>query len=324
MKLITLSKIAFITLLGSGGITTAVIFSNVNSFEAPYLKVLTKENYENIKSKQNDTKSPLINYEALPTSNISFTNILKQENLGDLNAFIITVGSQAYAQTNSMLFGQNKEFSEINSYMVNSSALMLKLYDLFYNEKSEHHNLISEYSNIQFFSFLDILTNKDISAAEYLLEYRRTKLGQSPDNANPDDDTYNASNVWKVTNPDTSTVETLPVVKSSSGNSNFYFDFSPTDAYYQFLPNNEYGTEYEKVYFRNQEHVSLFNNTINWVNEYATNYLENFSLSSQGSIVAAKKTDGIWTFRTFSYDSTIDDIISFYNPDSANDEETTS
>lgn len=313
----------FSTIIAAGGITSAVVFSNLKNTTSPYPKVLTKQMYQNlVKDQKLENSSGVakvaIDYGSLPTSSTSFYDLLSMKNI-PTNAFILTVGSQAYASTNNLLNGQNKTWSEYNPNKIDSSALMLKLYDLFYNEKSEHHSAIANF-NINFYSFIDVLDTQEIKNAENLLHYRMTSLGVRQD---PDADgryPIGVSNVWNVKNPDTNVSSQEPVVKKSSSTNlkdTINFMYEPESNYYEFRPDSDYETKYERVYYRNQEDIALYNTTINWANSYASSYLSGFSLNKEGSIVLAKKESGNWSFKSISSfdESTFESVLTFYNED---------
>ena len=102
----------FSTIIAAGGISSAVVFSNLKNSASPYPKVLTKQMYQKlVKDQKLENSSGVakvaIDYGSLPTSNTSFYDLLSKKNI-PTNAFILTVGSQAYASTNNLLNGQNE------------------------------------------------------------------------------------------------------------------------------------------------------------------------------------------------------------------------
>lgn len=322
MKISTFFKGVFISSLVAGSVASAVVFSNINIVKTPYVKVLTKEKYLELRKEQNislDNKFDpvIINYSSLPSSDISFKDLVMQKNLRT-NAFVLTVGSQAFAQTNKFLTGQSKPWVSINPYNVDNSAIMLQLYDLFYNENSEHHNAVKDF-NINFYSYIDILDTKEIKDASNLLQYRRTQLGEKPkENNNNNGVSVGQSNVWTIDVPDTEVDKEELVVKSSS-DGEVEFNYNPElGSHYLFRPDDKYETEYEKVYFRDQKEIGLFLNTLKWTNQYASAYLNGFNIdeTGNGSIVCAKidPETNVWKFKTFTGTEKLNDFIAFYNP----------
>ncbi len=335
MKLKTFICSGVIAIAAGAGITAAVEFSDISKQNSPYLKVVTKETYQQLMQQQgvntsNVATTPVsIDYGSLPTSGVNFIDLLSQNKIKG-NSFIITVGSEAYSQTRKILYDANAVDNIDFSTNISSSSLMLKLYDLFYNDRGadNKHNVVAEYAkSMTFYSFIDIAYSTKTQAASQLLWQRATQEGDKfPEtiyngSENPltgqDQVAMGQSKLWTVPVKKESTkTQDLPVVKSSSGSSTVNFVYEPTDAYYEYRPDNKLDTKYEKVYFRDQKEVSLYNDTISWASSYASSFLPGAEFSAQGSVVCAKKNDkGQWLFKSFTTasDSTLDDIISFYD-----------
>ncbi len=333
MKLKTFIFGGAATIAIAGGITAAVHFSNISQQTTPYLRVLTRETYNRMKAQQGlagtDNKTvPVvsIDYGALPTSGVSFMDALTQDKISG-NAFIITTGSEAFPQTRKMLYGQepgnNGEGNKVQS--LDASATMLQLYNLFYNPENENYIDVEQYADsMTFYSFMDIVYCQKVIEAENLLQYRRTQLGNKDPEPQGDDSgkalvAKGYSRLWSVPVKDEeSKKEDLPVVKSSSGSAEkIDFNYEPTNAFYEFRPNNGIDTKYEKVYFRDQQEVNLFNDTLSWASSFAGTYLsgDGLSFTKEGSLICAKKEDGIWKFKGFlDFGSeTLASIIDFYS-----------
>ncbi len=322
MKLKTFICSGIGAIIAAGGITAAVTFAGVEKQSTPFLRVVTKETYLHLKDKQgitSPTQPVVIDYGSLPTSGVSFMDLLTT-NI-DANAFIITTGSQAYKQTRSILY--DSDANETLTTIADSSALMLKLYDLFYNENNDRHNLVENYaSSMNFYSFIDIVLTKETDDAANLLHKRRTQMGDKfPEPTGADDKTgedlvaSGRSKLWEVPIEKESTkTEDLPVVKTSSGTDIVAFDYKPTDAYYEFRKDNKIDTEYEKVYFRNQNYVKQYKDTINWASSFSSSFLTGASFSDEGSVVCAKKQDNHWYFSSYTSggEETLNSIINFY------------
>ncbi len=344
MKVKTLIFGGAITIVAAGGIAAAVQFSDIKQQNTPFLKVITRETYNQMKAQQGvnnqnvSTKPVAIDYGALPTSGVTFMDALSQDKIKG-NAFMITVGSEAYGTTKNILYGQTNDKDGDPAHFSNkidAGALMLRLYDLFYNPENDRHDLISTYADsMNFYSFIDIVYTKKTWDATNLLQYRRTQMGNEM--PIPEGYTENSSGdkfveeqkslinrgysmLWKVAKEKESGFNRYPVVKSSSGSSeSIPFDYTPSNSYYEFRPDGGKDTPYEKVYFRDQAEVNLYNDTLDWASSYAGTYIPSASFSKEGSLICAKKENNVWSFKTFtpsnadSTDSTIESIIDFYS-----------
>lgn len=310
MKIIVLLKVFLGIGIATAGVTSAVVFSNVNNTQRPYAKVLTKENYLAIRKSQNltsDNYRANINYATLPNSNYSLTDLLTTNHPQD-QAFMLTIGSQAYAPTNLLLNGLNNTWENSGNANIEGikDSLMLKLYDQYLMQDTS--------LNMQFYNYIDVVDTKEYADAAKLLNKRKTSYGETA--VDRED-----SNYWQVLNDkgqwDPTTNNIQLVVKNSAN-----FDYTPnTSTYYEFRPDNKYDTEYQKIYFRNDDHTRTFVDSVAWMSNYASRNLS-ASLTQEGSLLCVKYDADYakWTFQSFSaanqfetIDSTYESIKTFYS-----------
>lgn len=314
MKIITLFKSFLAVGVTAAGITSAVVFSNINNITAPFVRVLTKSDYEQIKAAQG-TKNININYATLPTSSETVVDLLTSKS-PEKNAFMFTVGSQAYANTNLLLNGINKEWDDGANpdIFVPSGSLMLDLYDAFYSGNYPKLSSI----NMSFFSYIDIVSTKNYQEGLDVLNYRRTQLG----NVDPEITIGNGeSRLWNVLNTkgnlDPAAPNLQPVVKDGSK-----FIYYPNyDSFYEFRPNDKHDTQYERIYYRRDAKTKEFLDATSWVNTYATSNL-NVPFAREGSLFCAKYNSltSAWEFKSFigtdefqnGRNKTVEEIINFY------------
>lgn len=313
MKLTVLFK----TFLGIGimtaGITSAVVFSNINTTQRPYAKVLTRENYLAIRQSQNLTGDnnykANINYATLPNTNYSLTDLLTTNHPQD-KAFMLTIGSQAYASTNLLLNGLNNTWDNGGNANIEGikDSLMLRLYDQYFMQDTS--------LNMQFYNYIDVVDTKEYSDAAKLLNKRKTSFGERDVNASREE-----SNYWKVLNDkgqwDPTSKNIQLVVKNSAT-----FNYTPsTSTYYEFRPDDKHDTEYQKIHFRNDDRTRTFLDSVDWMANYASKNLSS-SITKEGSLLCVKYDADYakWTFKSFSssgqfetIDATYESIKTFYS-----------
>lgn len=315
MKIITLFKSFLAIGVTATGITSAVVFSNIDNITAPFTRVLRKSDYDAIRSAQG-AKNINIDYATLPTSSETIVDLLTTKN-PNKSPFMFTVGSQAYANTNLLLNGVNDDWDNGGNADIvpPSSSLMLDLYDLFYSGKNAKLSSI----DMSFFSYIDIVSTKNYKEAEELLTYRKNNLGDLPP-TNLDGDLL-GSNVWNVLNSngnlDPAAPDLQPVVRDGAK-----FIYYPNyDAFYEFRPNNKHDTEYERIYYRRDAKTREFLDATAWINSYSTNNM-GLPFAREGSLFCAKYNPSMsaWEFKSFvgaddfwNRDITLLDITNFYS-----------
>lgn len=310
MKLISLIKIFGVTVV-AGGITAACAFANFNNVDTPYVKVLTKNNYLDVKKSQTaaGVANVNINYAALPTANKNLVNVLTTDNLPS-NAFMLTLGSYAYGTTKKMLNGSDTITSPD---LENTDSLMLDLYDEFFNDRWNSLNM-------QFYSYIDVVDTTTYYQAAQVLHERK----QIGDVARADPNNFLSSTRWNVLNEngnlDIGERNLVPVVLNGDT-----YNYAPdTTTYYEWRPDNKYDTEYEKVYFRNDDATRTFIDSTTWASTYATNVLDT-TISKEGTLLCGKyDTDtNTWSYLAFTSlndfatdnTTTLKKIQDFYNPE---------
>lgn len=318
MKIITLFKSFLAIGVTATGITSAIVFSNINNITAPFTRVLRKSDYNAIRSAQG-VKNINIDYSTLPTSSETVVDLLTTSN-PNKSPFMFTVGSQAYANTNLLLNGLNGDWGGTpidgnTDIYPPSSSLMLDLYDLFYSGENPKLSSI----DMSFFSYIDIVSTKNYKEAEELLTYRKHNLGDLYTVNNP---TQADSQSWNVLNSkgnlDPTAPDLQPVVRDGAK-----FIYYPNyDAFYEFRPNNKYDTEYERIYYRRDPKTREFLDATAWINSYSINNMS-LPFAREGSLFCAKYNPTIsgWEFKSFvaaddfgkNRNATLFDITNFYS-----------
>ncbi|MGL4951654.1 MAG: hypothetical protein ACRC4L_01565 [Mycoplasma sp.] len=317
MKIATLIKGFSALVVTAVGVTSGVVFSNINNVTTGYVSIFTKEEYKRIMAEQSSltNKNYNIDYNALPKTNIKVSDLITG-NHSKKQGFIFTLGSQAYSQTNLLLNGNENDFTG-NEMVPTTNSLMLSLYDEVFN-----NNKITDY-DVNFYSYLDIVNKKEYLNAANLLHTRKTTLGDLEPDGYPSENTLE-SNRWQVLNEkgvwDPATNNVQPVVKNGKN-----FDFTPnTKSFYEFRKDAKHDTDYQKVYFRNDEPTRLFESSMDWLQSYANNDRFPVSVSNQGSVITAKYENSKWVFSSFSssslfkkdsIESTIESITDFFTKD---------
>ncbi len=136
-------------------------------------------------------------------------------------------------------------------------------------------------------------------------------------------------------------VQGVPVVKgASSGDPASFtsFDFTPNvDSFYEWRPNDQKDTEYEKVYYRNDDSVKNFLYNYNFIDTYVNNVYKTSGVNKEGMLLCVRNLNpknyttefsNPFQVRIFSginpdqqtVGNTIDEIIKFYNPDYSPDD----
>lgn len=331
---------SFFKLLGTTavittGITSAVAFSSIDSKTYAKVKIMTPEHYAKLKKLNNGKKEIPIDYSTLPATNYTIKDVISgSKNINNGN-YIFLFGSQAYAQTNKMLYGHNQDYhgSFTNGITPNisfSQSLMLMLYDRFLKDENKQLELSVPY----FLSYLDIVNTRELNEASKLYDKRvhlpsieGKKHGEDYRTAsdvagNSNDITDKAKTDWWIVNPDPGERIEKEVVKGGVlGN----FDFKPTaDNFYEFLPNNHKDTKYEKVYYRNDANVDIFLDSKKMMDNYISKNSADFesgseTMSELGSILLVKNTDKDGrVMKVVTIDNNIANIVetiyTFYNP----------
>lgn len=369
----TLFAISSITVVG----LTIGLFVQLIPNSYPNVKVLTKDFYQNWKK----DKNVRIDYSSLPTTNHSLSSLLDNPKSVNGGNFAFYFGSQAYAQTNLMLWGLNGTFQQIEGDApIYTNSLIHKVFDSFWGENTNKLGL--DKINFSFFNYIDMVDKKELKDA-WNLKMQRAVMGnfvtsnrvKDPhikdesqghgqggneaivdangdglcDSVDIDGDGFWDHVVdpfrWAVgEGRDTVGVEVIKGVSNfdSEEYSKFVFEPNP-DAYYEFRPNAEKDTEYEKIYYRNTPDVHNFLNNFSFIESYLANNYGNSSANKEGMLICFRnlnpnnyeseisnpfdiKVISNVSSSQASLGNTLDSIISFYNPDydpDANDEEVT-
>ncbi|MGL4948701.1 MAG: hypothetical protein ACRC42_04995 [Mycoplasma sp.] len=317
MKISTLIKSFTALTISAVVVSSAVIFGTTNNITVAKVSVFTKKDYERIAAQQSDNilKNYAIDYSSLPKSNLDVSDLISG-NVNKNEAFIFSMGSEANIETNLMLHGINEGFNG-NTMMQTSNSVMSRLY-----EKVFVDNELSDF-NLNFYSYIDTVNTRDYLEADALLHSRKKTLGNLEEEGGASSpSTMKASRRWKVLDEkgkyDEGSPNIQPVVK---GGEEFSYKPDP-DAYYEFRKDDKHDTEYEKIYYRNDEKTRLFKSTSEWFEQYTKSENVSIDYFNENNLVLGKyNSDGEWTMITYStyehftelsIDETVNSIIEFF------------
>ena len=311
----------FAIIIPTVGITSIVLFANVNTIRIPSSKILDKATYQKILKDQNLEKSPTIDYYSLANSNYTILDLVTGNTNVDYCFFFF--GSDAYPSTAKALYGweepvPNSTYIDPVNY---ETSLMLNLYDLFFNDANKQKLEDYGVANINpvFYNYVDISFNKNTLEGDRLLNKRAYSMPGSFYPNGSKEPVLGTSNVWKVGN-DIANPRYENVVSTTT------YNYEPTNDYYEFRPNDGTDTKTEKVYFRDQDVVRNYQK----ISTFLTNFgnKNNFTFNNTGTLLVIKK-DGndvsylALTDFALSINKLLVQIIKFFNPDSpiSDDEE---
>ena len=359
MKIKNIFKvIASISVVTSVGLTIG-LFVDLIPQNYSNVRILTKETYQ----KWTENKNVKIDYSTLPTSQYSLTRVLDNPKSINNGNFMFYFGSQAYAQTNLMLWGNNGKFIDIQGQSpIYTNSLIHKIYDSFWGENASKLGL--DEIDLTFLNYVDIVDKKSYVDA-WNLKRQRAMSGNFVTNELYKDSTgvpttppENLKNqYYEYTSPnggslwykidkfkwgvveneeDIRDVVGVEVVKGITNDKseelyNFSFEPDPT-TYYEWRPDDKYDTEYQKVYYRNNDETKNFLNNFAFIESYLANVYQNSSASKEGMLICFRNInpDNYETTISNPFDikvvsnvsssqstigTTLDSIISFYNPD---------
>lgn len=322
MKIITLIKIFSGIVVGAGGITTAVIFSDVNTIKLPLARVMTNNNYQKMLIDQNkvNDKNININYGLLQTSQYSILDLLSGSTKINNGNYIFSFGSESYKQTSKMLKGLDDFSISENFPPLFNTSLMLQIYDLFFNEINNPSSEYNFASVPAFYSYVDVCDTKEIKEQSFLLNERYLSGNNKEKN--------------KITwgeGLDEKEVETIQGVTT-----NPLFNYKPEFATYNYLSNaNEAQVaDKEPVYtntkYRNDKAVFEFNRVSDFISSYSSSLGYSGSFSSKGSVLLVKNTEKEGFLAEWLSDDTFENatasktkIIDFYKVKDENTNEST-
>lgn len=316
MKIKTLLKLMFATIISAAAITSVALFSNVNTIKLPSVKVLTKQNYNDILKTQKVDKGPSIDYYSLANSSYNVLDIAKANTISS-NYYFFFFGSDAYTSTTKALYGWEQAVPQ-STYLDPvkfENSIMLNLYDLFFNEANK--TKLSDYGiqniNPTFYSYVDVSFNQSTIEGERLLNYRAYAFPGSYYPNGSRTPVIGSSNQWRI-GTDIANIRYENVVSTTN------YSYEPkVDSYYEFRPNDGEDTKYEKVYFRNQDYVKNYNITSQFMKNYGS--AKGFTFNDTGTLLAVKEEGSTVSYLAFndfslSINKILIDIIKFFNPDS--------
>ncbi len=298
------------------GITTAAglsigLFVDLVPTTTSNVKILTKETYQKLIK---DSPSTTIDYGLLPTSQYSFRDILDNPKSVNNGNFIFYFGSQAYKNTNQMLWGIDKAYTGADGQPANYAfSMMDKLYSTFWGDNAKALGL--DKVNPIFLNYVDMVNTKEIRDAWNLKVYRGKSLGNfvtneavySEADKNPAfeyeewTNPINGSKVWYKIDKffwgvgegrDIRPQEVVKGVKNIKSPELTKFDFTPDpNTFYEWRPNDGKDTEYEKVYYRNTHEVQNFNSNFAFMEAYLNNVYGKSGANKEGMILCVRNLD---------------------------------